>query len=193
MKNLLSCFFLITIISITGCNHISSLFIDQKNPIWSLDFEDPSEPLLSWWDEKENISEYCNSEKAQGNYSLKLEARKPSMMQTVDQIAYLIKRSAESSFILIPGKKYKLSAFIKTQGNNSSSPDPMTNPMWHCAYVALYIGDQWIQIGVGENTDWQLIEKEFIAPSDYHGQFEIFISTTSDYAYFDNIKIEAIY
>lgn len=191
---------LILILLFCSCDQINNLLTDsnnsntlqQTNPIWFSDFEDPLVPLLNWWDQQENVAEYCNTEKVNGNYSLKLEAKQPTQMQTVSQIAYLVNRSAESSITLIPGKKYKLSANIKTQGNISNSPDPASNPNWHSGYIIFYVGNQWNQIGVGEDSDWQLVEEEFIVPSDYNGQLEVYISTISDFAYFDDIKLEVI-
>lgn len=169
-----------------GGSNIVSDTTEQVNLIWNGDFE-MNDELLTWWDNKEGFVQYTDQFSVSGEHSLLMKSDSMYSGGQLVCIATLSKDISKTSFPLESGREYKLSGWIKTKGK--VGPHPIGWP-YGGGHIRLELGnDNSYFLHTADTTDWVYVKQTFVTPDDFNEGW-ISLGTSSEYTWFDNIKLE---
>jgi len=174
-----------------GGSNIVSAVTENQNLIWNGDFE-LNEPLFTWWDDSTGSISLTNSIFVSGKYSLYIYARTDTNpIQHLNILGSLSKGLyGGKSVNILPGRKYRLSGWIKTAGECGRE----STHLWDGkAFVNIYFYHGYdYHIKVQEDQDWTYLEKEFYAPTESYSGGWIELFSVSKESWFDDLKLELI-
>lgn len=174
-----------------GGSNIVSALTENQNLIWNGDFE-LNESLFTWWDDSIGTISITDSIAISGNNSLYLNARiDNNPVQHLNILGYLWKNLyGGNSVNLIPGRKYKLSGWIKTAGECGNEPLQLWG-VKASVVVDFHTGELYA-ISVNEDQDWTYVERDFYVPSESYSEGRIDLLSVSKHTWYDDIKLELI-
>ena len=170
-----------------GGSNVASATTENKNFIYNGDFENAEDPYL-WWRKQWGRVELTDSVKHSGNYSLHFMADTMFVYQGYHYYAEIWHGPIVD---LQPGKWYRLSLWIKTEG----SVDVRWWGYIESQYTHLRAGvgnhGRIGHFGISGDTDWTYVERNFYVqegddPEDIH------LVSSSEHAWFDDIKLELV-
>jgi hypothetical protein len=181
-----------------GGSNIVSATTEKHNLIWNGDFE-LQEDLTSWWGATQGLEiEITNSEKVNGDYSLFFNAD-TLLMSNSNTVpgAYLIKHFNAIEISLEVGRTYKLSGWIKTEGETKSGygtvADSDLGGPDRQASVIIYGMSWWAEIVSPGNSEWTYFEKSFTMVQDgLNGSGILVVNSICEFAWFDDLTITAV-
>jgi len=169
-----------------GGSNIVSAKTENKNYIHNGDFE-TQENLFSWWDGSHwGQFIYTDSISISGNYSLLVIAEKNAPGEPADNFYANLSNYSVSD--LVGNKNYKLSGWVKTDGEYSN----YTGNFWgnRTEKAGFLFGTAPYILGISQNTEWTYVEKTFYLSDTDIYNFSLTIRSSCQYTWFDDIKLE---